>query len=118
MGVPASGEDLEAEIRSLLQKLEAIGAEADRIGKDARGEANRRREEGLREAAAILQEAREGADTERARAVSDHRDAAHRDGRRARTEASREVRRIMSAREERLTALLAEVLECVRRSGR
>ena len=118
VGVPASGEDLEAELGPLLGELDAVGAEAARIEEAAREEAGRRREDGLREAAAILDEARGRADAERARAASARRDAADRDGRRARDEAGREVERIMNAREERLAGLLAEVLECVRRTGR
>ena len=118
VGVPASGEDAEKELRDLLAELEVIGAEADRIVNEARDVAGRRHENGLREAEAILQEARGRAETARARAASERRDAAERDGRGPRKAAAREVDRIMRSSEERLAALVAEVLECVRHSGR
>ena len=57
LGVPAAGDDVEAELGPLLGELDAVGAEAARIEGEARLEEERRRARGIREAAAILEEA-------------------------------------------------------------
>ena len=119
LGVPAGGDDMEAELGPLLGELNMVGAEAARIEEEARLEAERRREGGIREAAAILEEARGRADVERARAALGRRDEATQEaaGRPRRGDVARRER-IRALREERLAETRREVLECVRRSGR
>ena len=116
--MPAAGDDVEAELGPLLGDLDAIGAEAVRIEEEARLEAERRREHGIRETATILEDARGRADAERARAASRRADGVGREAMAARAEARREVEQIRAGAEDRLTQAIAEVLECVRSSGR
>ena len=113
LGVPAAGDDVEAELGPLLGELDAVGADAARIEGEARLEAERRRARGIREAAAILEEARGRADAERARAAACRRDEARQEAGAARSEARHEA-----GVEDRLAELIAEVLECVRGTGR
>ena len=117
VGVPSSGDDLVVELGPLLEQLDAIGAETGRIVDEAREEAGRRRERGLLESEAIVQEARASADVERARAAARVR-AGVDGGARQALATDAELARLAEAREERLAGLVAEVLECVRRSGR
>lgn len=117
LGVPAAGDDAEAELGPLLGELDAVGAQAAQIEEQARLEAERRRERGIREAAAILEEARGRADAERARAASRRRDADGQETTAAQSEARREAERIRAGVESRLAEPIAEVLECVRNTG-
>jgi hypothetical protein len=118
LGVPATGEDLEAELTPLLLELDAVGGEAARIEADAAAEAERRRERGAREAAAILEDARGRADVERARAASAGKDGTREDNQEARRLARSEAARVRRGMEDRLSGPVAEVVECVRRGGR
>lgn len=118
LGVPAAGDDLEAELAPLLDELQAVGAEAVRIEEEAAAEAERRRERAGHEAAAILEDARGRADAERARAASARRDEAREDTEAAREDARREVDRIRRGLEGRLVGPVEVVVECVRRIGR
>ncbi|MFP5361839.1 MAG: hypothetical protein ACLGI5_03830 [Thermoleophilia bacterium] len=118
LGVPAAGDDVAAELGPLLAEMEAVGAQADRIEQEARAEAERRRDRGISQAAAIVEEARGRADAERARAAS-RTDGAAREGIAAvRRQAEIEAQRIRGGVEDRLAQAVAEVLECVRGSGR
>lgn len=118
LGVPAAGDDVEPELGPLLGELDTIGAEASRIEEEARLEAERRREHAIHEAAAILEYARGRADAERARAASRRADDAGQEAVAAHSEARREAQRISAGVEGRLAQAIAEVLECVRSSGR
>jgi hypothetical protein len=118
LGVPAAGDDVEAELGPLLEDLDTIAAEASRIEEEARLEAERRRQHGIGEAAAILEDARGRADAERARAASRQEDDADQGAVAAHSEARREAERIRAAVEGRLAQAVAEVVECVRSSGR
>lgn len=118
LGVPAAGDDAEAELGPLLGELDAVGAQAARIEEDARLEAEHRREHGIREAAAILEDARGRADAERARAASRRRDEAGQETAVTQSEARREAERIRTGVEDRLAEPIAEVLACVRNTGR
>jgi hypothetical protein len=118
LGVPAAGDDVKTELGPLLGDLDAIGAEAARIEEDARQEAERRSERGGREAAAILEAARGRADAERARASSRRGQEARDAALAARSVAHGEAERIRAVAEERVAKAVAEVLECVRSSGR
>ena len=118
LGIPASGDDLEAELAPLLAGLERVEDEARDIRARAREEADRRRDRAVREAATIVERARATADVERARAASAARAEADAGAATARETAAREVARIRALREERLDELVPEVIECVRRSGR
>jgi hypothetical protein len=118
LGVPASGADLEGELGGLLGDLDAIGQRASELRAQARERAERRRAEAAREAAALLERARGWAEGERARAAAEQRSQAEGNAAAARTAARREADRVRAAGDKRVAELLAEVLECVRRSGR
>jgi cell division septum initiation protein DivIVA len=118
LGVPASGDELELELRPLLGQLETVEGEAARIAEEAGERAERVREEARRKAEAILEEARERADAERARAAVDHHRVGRQNGEAARARARGEAELIQAQSEERIADLVAEVLECVWRSGR
>jgi hypothetical protein len=117
LGVPASGEDLAAELAPLLATLDRADVEAAAIRRAAAEEAAERRERGTREAAAMIERARSAAEAERARAAAAGRSevAARAAGEREAT--AREILRIEAVREERIDELLAAVMACVRRSG-
>ena len=115
VGVPASGDDLEGELRPLLERLETIGAEADRVVMEARDVADRRRERARADAHAIVQEAAEGAEAERARAASRRRGSAP--GGPSPAAPAGRASEPAALRDARVDDLVAEVLECVRRSG-
>jgi hypothetical protein len=118
LGVPASGEDLAAELAPLLAALDRADGEAAAMRTAAQDEAGRRRQRAAREAAAVIERARGTAEAERRRAVLAGRgEIAAREGA-EREAAAREIARIEAVREERIDELLAEVLACVRRSGR
>jgi len=116
--VPASGNELELELRPLLAQLETIDGGARRIVEEAGERAERRREEARREADAILEEARERADAERARAAVERDGVGRQKGEAALARARGEAELIQAQSEERIADLVAEVLECVWRSGR
>lgn len=118
LGVPAAGEELEAELGPLLRELDAVGAEAVRIEEQAAVEAERRRERAVHEAAAIVEDARGRADAERARAASVRRDAVHAEVERARADAAREAERIRHGLADRVAGPVEEVVACVRATGR
>jgi hypothetical protein len=118
LGVPASGQDAETELAPLLDALDAVEREAAEVHARAREDADRRREQARREAAAIAARARDTADAERARAAAAGRSEADAQAAEAQEAAAREVARIQDRRDERLDALVAEVIACVRRSGR
>jgi len=118
LGVPASGADLEAELGPLLARLEAVDAEAAQIEDRAREEAGECRERAARESSAILEQARSAADAERVRAADERRRRVRTDTQAMRAEARREAERIDVAREAAIDELVAEVLACVRRTGR
>jgi hypothetical protein len=116
-GVPEAVEDTLAELASLFAVLDEIEAEAAAIRSSAARSASAERDETAEEIEALLADAREQAEAERAEA----RKVAHR-----RTDVSvrqvlvagdREARRIRAAGEERLPALVAEVVACVERTG-
>ena len=118
LGVPASGTDLETELGPLLARLETVGAQAAQIEEDAREEARVRRERAARESSAILEQARSAADAERVRAADERRRRVRTDTQATRGAARREAERIDVAREAAIDELVAEVLACVRRTGR
>lgn len=118
LGVPAAGDDIAAELGPLLGELDAFAAEAARIEQEARFDAERRREQAIREAAAIVEQARGRADAERARAATHRRAEAQVEVDAAYSEARREAERIRAGVEDRLAEAIAEVVECVRSSGR
>jgi hypothetical protein len=109
---------LESELAPLLGDLDAVGERAAEIRRTALEEAERRREAGAREAALLRERGRERVLAERARAALRQRAQAQDDGAEARASARREAEQIKAAGEERIATLLAEVMECVRRSGR
>jgi hypothetical protein len=117
LGVPASGDDAEAELAPLLASLEDVDAEAARIEAAGRADAQRIRDEGEREATAILERARASAAQVRARAAERERAAAAERAAQMRAAARREVERLRSAREVVVGQLVAEIVECVRRSS-
>ncbi len=116
--MPASGAELEGELGPVLERLDGVDAEASEVEAQARAEAQRRRERAEREAAAILAEARLGADAERVRATNDVLAEAERTVRGTRADAAGEVERIEAVRAERVALLVDEVVACVRRSER
>lgn len=116
--MPASGDDLEAELATLLAQIDELDAQAAGILDDARAEAVELRQRAVRDATAIVEEARGRADAEQARAASAQADAVVRQFPALRDGARREVARIDALRDERVEELLGEVLECVRRAGR
>jgi hypothetical protein len=118
LGVPASGQDLEAELGPVLGALDTVSEQASEIRQQAHERAGRLRQDAAREAAVLLEQARGHADAERARAAAEQRAQAQRDGAEARAAAQREAEQIRGRGEERVAVVLAEVLECVRRSGR
>jgi hypothetical protein len=117
LGVPASGEDAEAELAPLLARLERVGEEAARIEAAGRADAQRIRDDGEREAAAILARARASAVEVRARAAERERTAAAERAAQMRAAARREVERLRTTRDAAVGELVAEVVECVRRSS-
>ena len=118
VGVPASGQELEGELGPVLEQLDSVGAQAAEIEARAHEQAGSRRDQAVREAAAILTEAQVRADGERARAAAQQQAAATARMQATRADAARESERIAAMRAERVEQLAAEVLECVRRSGR
>jgi hypothetical protein len=118
VGVPASGEDLEAELAPLLADVDNIDAQAERIDADAHSAAAHIREQAEREAAAILEAAAGSADAERVRAAAERGAQAQRDVALVREQSRAEAARIRGRRDEAVAELVAEVLECVRRTGR
>ncbi|MGZ6709695.1 MAG: hypothetical protein ACXVFN_22485 [Solirubrobacteraceae bacterium] len=117
VGVPASGDELEGELGPVLEQLDPVGAQASEIEAEAQERARLRHDAAVREAAAILAEARERADGERARGAAEQRASAAATMQAARSQAAREVERIAAMREQRVVQLVDEVMECVRRSG-
>jgi hypothetical protein len=117
LGVPASGEDTEAEFAPLLERLDGVDDEAAAIEAAGRDDARRIREDAEREAAAILGRAHALAVDERARAAASRRAAAAERAERAGAEARREVERLRMKREPAVSELVEEVVECVRRSS-
>ena len=118
LGVPASGTDLETELGPLLARLETVGAQAAQIEEDAGEEARVRRERTARESSAILEQARSAADAERVRAATERHSRARQDAQLVRDEAHSEAERIDGMRDAAIDELVAEVLACVRRTGR
>jgi hypothetical protein len=118
LGVPSAGEDIEAELGALLTELDAVAAEAQRIDREAEAEAERRRLAGIREAAVILEEARDRADAERARAASARTEAARAAVQAAQDAAQQRAAELRTQTEERIAGPLEEVLTCVRHFGR
>ena len=115
--MPASGADLEAELAPLRWAASTRSTQAAQIDADAQEEAGRIRERTGHEAAAILEAARGSADAERVRAASERGRQARRDAERLRVQAQAEAARIRARREEAVAELVAEVLECVSRTG-
>jgi hypothetical protein len=117
VGVPSAGDELEGELGPVLERLDPVGEQASEIEAEAHEQALLRHEAAVREAAAILAEAQEHADGERARAAAHESTAAA--GRMAavRAESQREAERIAALREQRVAQLVDEVMECVRHSG-
>jgi len=114
LGVPAAGDDVVAELAPLLGELDAIGAQADRIEEEGLRAAQLRRENAIREAAVILEDARGRADAEHARAAAQRGDPAPQEAVAARDEAQR----IGAGAQGRVAELVDEVIACVRNSGR
>lgn len=118
LGVPDSGDDLSAELAPVLARLDGVDAEVARIAERAEADAQDRRAQAERETAAILADAQARAADARAGAAAESRARA-----RARVEAlgvdaRREVERIRAGRHGAVEPLVAEVVECVRRTGR
>jgi hypothetical protein len=109
---------MEDELGPILQGLDPVGAEAAEIEAQARKRAETVREESVRDAAAILSEARGRAEAERARAAAQLRSDARHAAAAIRADATREARRIAEARDHRVAELVAEVVACVGRSAR
>jgi hypothetical protein len=118
LGVPASGEDVAAELAPLLARLEAIDAQATQIEEQAEADARRAHERGERESSAILEQGRMRADAERVRAAAEQRVQARQNGELARETARREAARIRAMRDAAVAELVEEVVACVRRTGR
>ena len=118
LGVPASGADLETELGPLLARLETVDAQATQIEEDAREDARVRREHAALESSAILEQARSAADAERVHAATERRSRARQDTQSVRGEAHSEAQRIDDMRDAAIDELVAEVLACVRRTGR
>jgi hypothetical protein len=118
IGVPASGEDVAAELAPVLGRLAEVEAQARAIEEDGRERARARREQAERERAAILERARTQADAERVCAAAARRALAVRNADAAHAEARCEVERVRAMREAAVEALVAEVLACVRQAGR
>ena len=118
LGVPASGADLETELGPLLARLETVDAQATQIEEDAREDARVRREHAALESSAILEQARSAADAERVHAATERRSRARQDTQSVRGEAQSEAQRIDDMRDAAIDELVAEVLACVRRTGR
>ena len=77
-----------------------------------------RRERAARESSAILEQARSAADAERVRAATERRSRARQDTQSVRDGARGEAERIDGMRDAAIDELVAEVLACVRRTGR
>jgi hypothetical protein len=118
LGVPASGDDLSGELESLFGRLDAVGEQAGEIEGQALELAQQRRAEAQAQAAAILDQARGRADEERARATLEQRAEVERRTVEMHASSRREVVRIGLAAADGVPKLVAEVLECVRRSDR
>jgi len=118
LGVPASGEDVEAELAPLLAEADQIDDLAAQIEAAARAQAQRVRDHAQRDAAAILATARDRADAERVRAAAAIRAQGRRDAERVHEAAQAEAARIRAGGEEALAELLSTVVACVRDSGR
>lgn len=117
LGVPASGEDVRAEIAPLLSELDRTTADAQAIVAAAAEGARSRQAAGRERAHACVEQANSDARRLRAQAVA----AARRDGARRAAEqqsaAEAEVRRIEAVSEQRVTDLAGEVIACVRRAA-
>jgi hypothetical protein len=118
LGVPASGEDAEAELAPLFERLDGVDDEAAAIEAAGREDARRIRDDAERQAQDVLVRARAQAEDERARAAASRRAEAAERAERARADARREVERLRTKREQAVSELVAEVVECVRRSSR
>jgi hypothetical protein len=118
IGVPASGEDVAAELAPVLSRLAEVEAQARAIEDEGRERARVLREQAERECAAILERARTEADAERGRAAAARRAAAVANAEVAHAEARREVERLRALRDAAVDELVAEVLACVWQAGR
>ncbi len=118
LGVPAAGNDVAAELGPLLAALDAVAAEAERIDRDAEAEAERRRLAGIRDAAVILEEARDRADAERAHAAAAGTHAVQAAVQASQAAAQRRAAELRAEAEERIAGSVEEVVECVRHFDR
>lgn len=118
LGVPASGEDLRGELEPLFGQLDAVDVQAQSIEREALEQAEQRGAQARAQATAILEQARRGAEEERARAALDQRAAVERDTVELHEASRLEAERIRAASGDRVAELVSEVLACVRRSGR
>jgi flagellar biosynthesis/type III secretory pathway protein FliH len=118
LGVPAAGDDLHGELEPLFEQLDTVDAQAQEIERDAIAQAQERHAHAQAQADAILEQARRRAEEERARAALEQRAEVQRRTVEMHEAARREAERIGAVREDRVTELVSEVLECVRRSGR
>jgi len=118
LGVPDAGAELGVELDPVLSQLDGIDVEAAEIADDAEADAHARRAEAERDVAAILAEAGRRALAARAAAAEEARARARQRVDVLEAEARREAGRIGAQRDERVAALVTEVVECVRRTGR
>jgi hypothetical protein len=118
LGVPATGDDAAAELGPLLDRLEAVDAQAGQIEERAEADARRAHERSVRERSAILEQGRMRAEAERVRAAADQRAQAQRAGEQARAAARREADRIRARRDAVVGEMVQEVVACVKRTGR
>jgi hypothetical protein len=118
LGVPDSGEDLGAELAPVLSQLDKVDVEAATVLEQAEADARARQAQAERECAAILDEARTRAAAARAEAAAGCRARARVREDAIDADARREVERIQAEREGAVAELVAEVVECVRRTGR
>jgi hypothetical protein len=118
LGVPDSGQDLGAELDPVLSQLDGVGAEAAEIAERAEADAQICRSQTERGVAQIMAEARGRAAQARAQAASDSRARARAGVQTLEAHARREAERIRAQRDVAVAELVAEVVECVRRTGR
>lgn len=117
LGVPASGEEVERELRPLFAELDRIEAEAGAIRDRGLEQAARRAAEAAREAVAIVEQARAGAAGERVRAAARHIDEARREAEADAVASSEQAERIRALGRERIPGLVEEVVACVKRAA-
>ncbi len=117
-GVPAAAtEELDAELMPVFAALEEVEAEAARLRKEAKREADRRVSAASAEAARRLADWRRRAEAERVRARDERRAALGAEARALETEARAEAERLLQRGRAQIPELVAEVVACVTESS-